>query len=102
MVPILELCSWQIFSLVSRVRSSHAESPDALEDLIGGLGPNEGLGAAVVGREVFTDSLLELGGAAMSAAANLPLGERGEPSLDLIEPRGRAHRVTVVVASIPL
>ena len=65
-VPILELCSWQIFSLVSRVRSSHAESPDALEDLIGGLGPYEGLGAAVVGTEAFADSLFEFGGAAMS------------------------------------
>ncbi len=34
---------------------------------------------------MITDGLFELGGAAMSPAANLPLGERGEPALDLIE-----------------
>jgi hypothetical protein len=43
---------------------------------------------AVVGGEVIVDGLLELAGAAMNASANLSLGERGEPALDLIESRG--------------
>src|SRR5579862_5022958 len=54
----------------------------------GGLGPSEGLGIAIVSSEVVADGLLELNGAAMSTPANLSLGERGEPTLDLIEPRG--------------
>ena len=34
----------------------------------------------------------------MSAAANLPLGERGEPAFDLIEPRGRGRGEVCVEA----
>ena len=48
---------------------------DALEDIIGGLGSYEGVGATVVGSAVFADALRELGSAALSAATTLPLGQ---------------------------
>ena len=39
--------------------------------------------------QIAADSLFEFNGAAVSVAANLSLGERCEPALDLIEPRAR-------------
>ena len=50
------------------VGSSHAPRPEALEDLIRGPGPYEGLCAAVLGREVLADGLLELDDAAPTVA----------------------------------
>ena len=40
--------------------------------------------------EVVADGLLELSGRTMRAAADVVLSERGEPALDLIEPRRRS------------
>ena len=48
--------------------------------------------------QVVADGLFEFNGAAMSAAADLALGERGEPALDLIEPGGRGRREVHVEA----
>ena len=71
-----------------RAGSLHAESLDALEDFVGGLGPYEGPRIEIVGSEVVADGLFEIDGAAMSTSTNLRLGERCEPVFDLIEPRG--------------
>jgi hypothetical protein len=42
--------------------------------------------------EIVADGLLELSGRTMRAAADVVLGQRGEPALDLIEPGRRSRR----------
>ena len=42
--------------------------------------------------EVTADGLLELTGRSMGAAPDVVLSQRGEPALDLIEPRRRSRR----------
>ena len=56
-----------------------------------GLGPHERLGIVVVQFEVLADGLFELSGRSMRAAADVVLRQRGEPALDLVEPRRRGR-----------
>src|SRR5215469_16314167 len=64
-----------------------AEAFDGSEDVIGGLGPFEGLGIGVV----MTDEVHDVGAqsldAAIDAAPDLLVGDEREEALDLIEPR---------------
>src|SRR3972149_6749022 len=72
--------------LVSWNRGSFTKSAHAGEDLIRRLQPDEGLGVFVAGGAVDADGVLELAGAAVRPAAQLLLGETGEPALDLVDP----------------
>ncbi len=71
--------------------SALAVSGDGLKDVIGGFGPAEGLRGRVVIGDEGGDSILQFLDAAVNPAPDLPLGEKGEPALDLVEPgRGSA------------
>jgi hypothetical protein len=70
------------------VECALGEAGDAGEDLVGGLGPDEGLGLGVVDVDDFADRLLEPGDAAVRAAADLLLRELGEPALDAADATG--------------
>ena len=61
--------------LVSRVRSSFRKATDALEDVIGRLGPDEGPWVLVVDREEAADGVLELLRAAEDPALELLLAD---------------------------
>ena len=78
-----------------RVRQGFVKARTAQGNQIRGLLAEFGLVVpqGIVGSEVVADGPLKLDGAAMSAPADLPLGERGQPTLDLIEPgrRGRGE-----------
>src|SRR3990172_5196096 len=90
--------------LVSWNRGSFTKSAHAGEDLIRRLQPDEGLGVFVAGGEVDADGVLELAGAAVRPAAQLLLGETGEPALDLVDPGrvgGREVHVEARVARQP-
>ena len=65
---------------------------DAGEDLVCGLGPDEGPGFRVVDVDEFSDRFLELKDATVAAATDLFLRQLGEPALDEIEP-GAVGRV---------
>ena len=56
-----------------------AISGNALEDGIGGLGPDEGFRIVVVGMDECGDGDLQLVHAAMDAALDLLVGEQREP-----------------------
>src|SRR5512144_2964380 len=77
--------------LVVCVRSSLAASCDGGEDLVGGLGPREGLGIGVGLGDVGADRALKVLGAGEHAAFEPAAGEYGEPALDQIEPGGRGR-----------
>lgn len=62
---------------------------DTGKDLICGLRPDEGSRVFVVGAHVLLDRMLELSSGAMGAAADLLVGEVGEPPFDHVDP-GRA------------
>lgn len=62
---------------------------DGREAVIRGLGPAERFGIGVDSGDVCLDGLLQLLRRAMDTAPDLPLGEVGKESLDLIDP-GRA------------
>src|ERR1700737_4851769 len=79
--------------LVSCHRSSLAKSTDAGEDLIRGLDPDEGCGVLVVSSDVELNRSLKLTRAAVSAAADLLLGEHPKPALDLVDPGTVGGRV---------
>src|SRR5215218_10402367 len=64
-----------------------AEALDAVEDLVDGLGPDEGARVGVGGLDVAPDRLFQGVGAAEDAASELAAGEQGEPCLDEVEPR---------------
>jgi hypothetical protein len=66
---------------------SDAEALDRGEDVIGELGPAEGLGVGVVGVDEGADGGFELGGGTVDAAPDLFVGQEGEEALDLIDPR---------------
>src|SRR2546422_9595513 len=72
--------------LVSRDRSSLAKSSDAGKDVLGGLGPDEGLGCGVAGGQVEADGVLQLPRGFVTGAAELPLGQGRKPTVDLIDP----------------
>ena len=77
-----------------------AISGDGLEDGIGGLGPDEGLGVVVVGLDEGGNVGLEFVDAAMDAALDLLVGEQREPALDLVEPGGAGRREMQVIARV--
>src|SRR6516164_5712351 len=91
---LITSCSSVVNQKFARLRSldlsiGSAEAFDGSEDVIGGLGPFEGLGIGVV----MTDEVHDVGAqsldAAIDAAPDLLVGDEGEEALDLIEP-GRA------------
>ena len=68
------------------------EPSDAFKDLVGGLRPHERLGVPVGDLDVPADGRLQLPRAAMHTSAQLLLGQRREPALDEIDPRGAGWR----------
>ena len=64
------------------------EARDGGQDLIGRFGPPKGLWLLIIDGDELADSAFQLGNTAMRATLDLPLGEQGEPALDLIEPGG--------------
>src|SRR6516164_8278116 len=77
-----------------------AISRDCLEDGIGCLGPDEGLGLVIVGLDEGGDIGPELIDAAMDAALDLLIGEQREPAFDLVEPGGAGRREVEVIARV--
>ena len=72
------------------------------EDLLGGLGPYERLGALVVALDEVLDRGDQLGDVVVDAAADLLFGQDREPDLDHVQP-GRARGGEVEVhAFVPL
>lgn len=69
-----------------------AEPGDGLEYVIDGFGPSEGLRVLIMVGDESGDGILQLCDAAIGSAFDLPLGEKGEPALDLIEPGGIGRR----------
>src|SRR6266581_9639310 len=74
------------------------EPSDALENLVGSFRPHERLGVSVGDLDVPTDGRLQLPRAAMHTPAQLLLGQRREPALDEIDPRGAGRREMQVEA----
>ena len=68
--------------------SSMTKSGKGFKDLVGGFGPYDGFGIVVMNLQVAPDRGLEFVGAAEGAAANSLRGQRREPALDQVEPRG--------------
>src|SRR5262245_48384988 len=63
----------------------------------GRRGPDEGLGVAIVMRDVFLDGANQFREAAEGATSNALPGDLGEPALDEIQPRGAGgHEVPVI------
>lgn len=62
------------------------EAGDTGKDLVSALGPAEGCWSGVVDVDELTDSALELGGAAVDAAADLFVGQLCKPAFDEIQP----------------
>ena len=83
------------------VEGAVCEAGDAGEDLVRSLGPDEGLGFRVVGVDELSDRLFEFGDAAVTAAADLLLGQLTEPALNQVEPRA-VGRSEVDVEARPL
>ena len=63
-----------------------AEALDGSQDVVGGFGPSERMGIAVVGFDIALDGGFELGGRSVGAALDLLLGQEGEEALDLVDP----------------
>jgi hypothetical protein len=57
---------------------------NAFKNLIGRFCPHEGFRIAVVDGQVISDGTFQLNGSAVSTEADLALGQRCEPALDLI------------------
>src|SRR5665647_2465589 len=74
--------------LVSRVSNSVTVTGDRLEDLVGGLGPDEGARVFVPVRQPVADVGAQLAHRTVDAAARLARGQLGEPALDEVQPRG--------------
>src|SRR5947208_11190026 len=72
----------------SGFEGGQAEPLDAGEDVIGGFGPDEGLGVDIDGLDVGGDGRFEVSRRTMDAAADLLFGEIGEEALDLVDPGG--------------
>src|SRR3989441_6751741 len=73
------------------------KSRDARKDLVGRLGPDEGLGMAVCDVDIPPNGRLQFAGAAMDTTPQLLVGERREPALDQVDPRGTRRREMHVV-----
>src|SRR5207247_6170074 len=74
--------------LVSRSRDAGAVAADAVDDLVGGLGPFEGPGAFVPELDPLLECAGELIEGAEDAAFEAAPLQFGQPSLDLVDPRG--------------
>src|SRR5262245_51016849 len=68
------------------------------EELIGSLGPHEGLRRFVVHGQIVVDRVPEVARAAMDAAPQLLLGEQHEPALNQIDPGGTLRREMQMIA----
>lgn len=76
------------------------KSDDVRQDLIGGLGPDERCRPGVVRPQVLLDGGLEFPRAPMDPTPELLLGEGGEPTLHLVEPRRPDRGEVQVVARV--
>ncbi len=65
---------------------SLAEAFDSGEDVVGALGPSEGLGIGAVGVEVGCVGRLQFRGRPVCAAPDLIVGDQAKEALDLIDP----------------
>ena len=74
---------------------------DGREDVVGGLGPAEGLGVGVAGVDIGGDCCFQLLDGAVSTALDLLFGEEREEPLDLVDP-GRGGWREVGVPAGPL
>src|SRR3990172_4123468 len=72
------------------------------KDLVGGLRPDERLGALVVALDVELDRGDQLGDVVVGAAADLLAGEDREPDLDHVHPRGAGGGEVEVHAPVAL
>lgn len=61
---------------------------DLGKDVVGRCGPNEGLGVAVVMRDVLGDGTLQVGHAGETVALDAVLGDVAKEPLDHVQPRG--------------
>ena len=68
--------------------SSFAKSSQGGEYLVSRFGPYKGFALIVRQLDVFKNGLLELARASVNTSSELLFGQRGEPSLDEIEPGG--------------
>ena len=71
---------------------SLTKARQGIQDLIGRLGPNEGLGMLVVEPQILSDRAFQFAGAPMTAAPDLFEGQRGKPALNQIDPRAAGGR----------
>lgn len=71
------------------------------DDGVGRRGPAEGLRVGVVGVEVGPDVLVQLDDGAEHAALEAPLRQRGEQTLNGVDPGGRGRREVDVEARMP-
>lgn len=81
----------QLWTWARRV-SDHAPIAvcgEGVEDLVGGLGPDEGFGVGVLDVDPLADVGFEFGDAAVGGAAEFAVGEFGEPAFDQVEPRAQ-------------
>src|SRR2546425_12434283 len=76
------------------------KSRDARKDFVGGLRPDEWRRAFVRDVDVPDDGGFQVTGAAMDAAPQLFVGERREPPLDQVDPRGAGRGEMHVVARV--
>src|SRR4030095_11831207 len=73
----------------------------ARQDLVGGLGPNEGRGPVVGELDVPPNGGFQLPRAAMGTAADLALRPGREPALDQVDPRTPRRREVDMEARMP-
>lgn len=73
---------------------------DALQDVIGRLGPDERLGILIADLDIASDIAFQLDDALVRGSLDLPLREQREPSLDLVEPGAVRRREVEVEAGV--
>ena len=73
---------------MSRVSTLLMVAGDRLEDLVGGLGPDEGARVFVPMRQSVADVGVELAHRTVDAAPQLAGGQLGKPALDEVQPGG--------------
>ena len=74
--------------LLGSLEGAQAEAFDGGEDVVGGLGPLEGLGVGVDGVDRVPDSLFKLLRGEMDAAAPLFFSEHRKEAFHLVQPGG--------------
>jgi len=80
-VPILKS-----FILCVCRKSAEAKALDAGQDVVGGLGPAEGLRIDIGGLDLCLDCLFELGDRAEHASLEGAVGQQREEAFNLIDP----------------